>query len=478
MGLILKGSSTHKKTALFIACNQNNFEMVKHLIKKGANVNVVNDIGESCLMTSIDNIDLFQYLISMGADVNSIDAWGQTVLMQAIKSKRMGIIVFLLDLENIQVRLKNCFDENVLHLAIRNLARNVVKIIIKKAFYTKRELIKIYEQESCLFYSMNNQQKSENYWEKASELRSQLNFSRVSNKKLPTRKLKKVFGFSELDVSKLLYLESVNGLKNLSTLQAYTNVVLSVDQIDDYINLCQFYFDTVHFFDDRYFFGTVHQKEKLFIQYFHKDFSSKTSNMLKMFKMFEKDAIAIRTRLEGMTPTKRLSWLQIVECFSRITLVFLQKTLEHMPGKMFLFYEGIKRILNADIRLLNQKPFLQTCLHQPIEFLNLLCEAHVNVNSTDEEGKTILHKVLESHLPNKMEIVKLMIDNGFNFQLVTFNQYCLPCHMEKQGILPNPLENRTLQCLAARSFCEKTFDYYSDVPRHLKTIVNSHLFLS
>ena len=472
-------ASSYQTTPLLYACAQNRVQIAKYLVENGANVNSHNGIGESCLVESMNNIELFKYLVSMGADVNSVGDCGQTVLMLAIENQRDEIISFLLSCAHTDVRLKNDCQEDAFCLALRHSPENIIDEIIKKGSYNKKEIIRAYELESCLFHVRRYENKSNELWEKALQLRDQSDDKRIFGSQIPSEELQKVIKLlNPNDSPALIYLESEYGLYNIFTLQVFTKAANNVHDVDKYIVLCEFFFEILGSFDDGLLFAANSQIKQLIQHYFGIRLSSNIYQILQLFNRFSKYATELRVRFERMTPQQRMHYAQMMECFLYFTSEFIELIYLKCPNEMDLFHEGIRRIITADLRGSRLKSLTQMCgrLHCPTKIMEILFLCRANVNNADVEGKTVLHEVIESAISDK-KIVELIMDNGFDFGLVKCEEYCLPCRMERDGLLPNPIKLVSLQCLAARTFCEEAMNYFRDVPHHLMTIVNSHMYL-
>jgi len=70
---------------LIEAVESNNLKMVKELIKAGANLDILDNIGNTALILASyrNNIEIAKELIKAGANVNSQDKYGSTALIYA-----------------------------------------------------------------------------------------------------------------------------------------------------------------------------------------------------------------------------------------------------------------------------------------------------------------------------------------------------------------------------------------------------------
>ena len=82
-------------TALHIAIDCKNINMVKILIKNKANVNIPNKEGKTPLHLAIShnlNINLIKILLKEGANINASDGNGKTALNEAVSQNNIPLI--------------------------------------------------------------------------------------------------------------------------------------------------------------------------------------------------------------------------------------------------------------------------------------------------------------------------------------------------------------------------------------------------
>jgi len=86
-------------TALVLAVKCGNLELVKSLIKYGANINVKSNNGKPLLSiaTNNNNIEIVKFLVKSGVDLNILDNNGDTALGIAIRSQSVEISKVLID---------------------------------------------------------------------------------------------------------------------------------------------------------------------------------------------------------------------------------------------------------------------------------------------------------------------------------------------------------------------------------------------
>ena len=121
-------------TCLHIAITQNlNIEVIQELIRRGGDVNAVNNncvsaLGMACQMGQIDTIGL---LIKLGADINITDPDGNTYLHCGVQEDySKEVIQAILD-HGVNVNTSNKTNETALMMSIRKINRNNINMLLK-----------------------------------------------------------------------------------------------------------------------------------------------------------------------------------------------------------------------------------------------------------------------------------------------------------------------------------------------------------
>lgn len=85
------------KSALFICCENNYFELAKYILSKGIDINIKNRYGETPLIMAClnEHLNLAEYLIKNGDDINIKDNDGHDALYYAELYKRQMTIELL-----------------------------------------------------------------------------------------------------------------------------------------------------------------------------------------------------------------------------------------------------------------------------------------------------------------------------------------------------------------------------------------------
>ena len=121
-------------TPIYRSIIANNLEVLKELLKLGANPNLTNNIGESpvYLCVDIDNYEALNILLKNNADCNISKKNGTTPLHLAVKNKKEKFIKILLENgadPNISNKL---YNQTPLHLAIINKIGEDILLCFKK----------------------------------------------------------------------------------------------------------------------------------------------------------------------------------------------------------------------------------------------------------------------------------------------------------------------------------------------------------
>jgi uncharacterized protein len=113
------------------AAENGNLAMTKLLIEKGAQVNRVNDLGESPVYLALENAhpDLAAFLAESGADLNLADKLGNTPLHALAAANRAGLIAKACGL-GANPNGQNLLGETPLHIAAAHSLEQVASVLI------------------------------------------------------------------------------------------------------------------------------------------------------------------------------------------------------------------------------------------------------------------------------------------------------------------------------------------------------------
>lgn len=135
-----------KNNNLLGACAEGNLEMVKQLVRDGANVNCKTSIGRTDGNTPLDiscfhaNYDIFKFLIEKGADFKKMETDGWTYLHTASEGGNLDIIKYLIK-NGIHIQSKTSNGRTPLHEACQHGHLDVIHFLIQNGadLYEKRD---------------------------------------------------------------------------------------------------------------------------------------------------------------------------------------------------------------------------------------------------------------------------------------------------------------------------------------------------
>ena len=119
--LIKKGANINSmcntgSTAVRSACIMANEDTVKFLVRRGVDILRPNFRGETCLMNSVQSVTLCEFLLDNGAITDAQDSKSRTALHYAIE-KDCYDTVRLLIARGANPYLRSCFNDDALHIA-------------------------------------------------------------------------------------------------------------------------------------------------------------------------------------------------------------------------------------------------------------------------------------------------------------------------------------------------------------------------
>jgi ankyrin repeat protein len=123
------------QTLLHISSSRGHVEVVKFLLNKGANPNLIDDNGQTPLHLSAfkGNLEAVKYLLSKGADANLMDKDGLTALHAAFKYEKIAIVEYLLEygvydtnlhFSNAQITEHFKMNKQLLKIGVENILKN------------------------------------------------------------------------------------------------------------------------------------------------------------------------------------------------------------------------------------------------------------------------------------------------------------------------------------------------------------------
>jgi ankyrin repeat protein len=128
-GARLDATGDYDHSPLHYAIESKRFEVAKWLLRQGANPSLQNWRRNTPLMEAVDNPDLVRFLIRMGADVNIKQGQGHTALSDAISAKRLESVRLLLAHG---ARQHHCrWDESAVMVAVQDGTPEILRLLLQ-----------------------------------------------------------------------------------------------------------------------------------------------------------------------------------------------------------------------------------------------------------------------------------------------------------------------------------------------------------
>jgi len=123
-------SDTHS-TPVRSACYMTNIDIVRFLVENGADIHLANVNGGTCLINSVQSVELCQFLIEQGASVNAVDNSGNLALHYAIREGRFDAVRLLLK-HGSDTSVCNDFGDDALQTAALRGHANILEYLIQE----------------------------------------------------------------------------------------------------------------------------------------------------------------------------------------------------------------------------------------------------------------------------------------------------------------------------------------------------------
>jgi ankyrin repeat protein len=137
LGAEINDTSTYNKNSILhhaLNLKKNNSDIVKLLVKRGADINQKNVAGESPFIYAIkkSSPEIVEFLISKGANINDRDGWKNTPLMAAMSTDQMPYEkAVILIKHGAEINSKNVYQKTPLMQAIQYRDLKIVKLLLE-----------------------------------------------------------------------------------------------------------------------------------------------------------------------------------------------------------------------------------------------------------------------------------------------------------------------------------------------------------
>ena len=122
----------NKVSALMLAAEAGNTEVVEFLIKLGATLDLQNSIGNSALVlaASEGNLDVVKCLVESGADMNIKNLWGHTAAILATEKGHLSVVKWLINRDPRQILTQNSYGKNIVLVAAEFERYEIIKWLV------------------------------------------------------------------------------------------------------------------------------------------------------------------------------------------------------------------------------------------------------------------------------------------------------------------------------------------------------------
>jgi len=130
-GAQVNALSDTQSTPVRSACYMTNIDVVKFLVENDADIHRPNVNGGTCLINSVQSVELCQFLIQQGASVNAVDNSGNLALHYAIREGRFDAVRLLLR-HGSDSSICNDFGDDALQTAALRGHGNILEYLIQE----------------------------------------------------------------------------------------------------------------------------------------------------------------------------------------------------------------------------------------------------------------------------------------------------------------------------------------------------------
>ena len=465
------------KTALCTANTMNNLKMIKFLVENCAKICIEHrNRSDSLIPFDFDHSKCRK--VKRG-NINVMDEHGNTLLMQATIMGHKEIINYLLHCQDVDIRKENQYNEDALRLAMYYCNDEITEMIITHGFYTKEEVIKAYELESLIEYVSWRFSKSNEFWQKSLRLQNLPMDTPILNNLLPNQiSDNDIKLFREENRQVLLYMRNVYGPRHVLTLQATAIALSFVNVRQNFHEIYESFSKILHSLKCKEFLQVQGNVENAFREYlFH--FPKDEVSIGNFFNMLGKYTLIFCEKYhQPISPLIRKFYDNKFKDFLDYLIAQTESLINTHKDYIHIISKEIENFIKKHLKNSTCGSLAWKCLvKENFNIFEIFLSCGDDVNKTDENDETILHYLLDSKISRKRDLIKLVVDTGFNFSRVRSTKYCLPCRMKKEDIFYYPKECNTLQCLAANVICQKTVFEGSDIPPILRTIIKTHMHI-
>jgi len=210
--------STPVRSACYIVrpgLNSSHMEIIRALVEAGANIQLPNHFGGTCLINSVQSPELVEYLITSGADVNAEDVQHKTALHYAVQEHRLETTKVLVN-HGGDLFKKSKYGDDALQTACVKGALVIFNYLIEVASFPIERICDAFELMGASFLlETHDMSSSIFFWRKAMELRNVRSGAMIEKQRMGKHPVLAVEEFSTEDELEPLFFDM-----NLMKIQA------------------------------------------------------------------------------------------------------------------------------------------------------------------------------------------------------------------------------------------------------------------
>lgn len=517
-GANVNGRSNSQSAAVRTACYKNDEEMVAFLISKGADVNIPNRYGSTCLMNSVKSVSLVKLLVEQGANVNARESKKMqlTALHYAIHNDSLDSFSFLLE-SGADPTIPDKYGDSPLRSAACFLQPEMAKLLCQRPEVTQNEVIESFELLGASAVDNDDYEGSEEYWRQALELREMHGIQKEVTPSLS------VLGpnlehtnFNELqrvcDGDEEQRRESVlvkwRILGSLHEEFLYTLLQYGFNGPENYETL-QIFMCAHDLFTERK--SPLHENNIYSLKMMIKvaitlvKRSSDEAKRVINENIFNKFIQVINQIAEVLQKGKYNTTSERSKCYNSLlfTTIYFMKFLLSVENGSERFLIACRRIAGINPRFVSTcgGNLLQAVLDPQffnkqaqgfsnyglvpllnLDLVKLFLTSGFDVNFFDREGRTCLHRFLRQITSTntldiqdrEKPIATFLLDHGAHIDTVDMDgENCLDL-LRRTGFLSEEFKYRSLKCLAALVIGKYKIPYDGLIPFTLNTFVALH----
>lgn len=513
-GADVNGRSNSQSTAVRTACYKNDEKMVRFLISRGADINIPNKCGSTCLMNAVKSASLVKLLIEKGANVNARETKKMklTALHYAIHNASLDPFTLLLG-SGADPTIPDKYGDSPLRSTASFLQPEMTELLRLKSEVSEYDVIESLELLGAAAADDGEYAQSEMYWQEALELREKHGIQKEVKAPLPilgsrlehtnSDELEEVCDYDE-EQQRESVLIKWRILGPLHEEFLYTLLQHGYKRPDNYKTL-QIFICAHDLYIERN--KPLHENNVYSIKIMIKI----ARNIVKQASDEERSMIIedifgkfmdVITQIQSVIQKgkyKTTSERSDVYNSLLFTSIYFAKFLLDVE-------KNSERILIACKKLVAINPkFVSPCegnlLHAVIDpmffrekgkgfsslgydlvldlgLIDLLLKSGLDVNSFDNDGLTCLHRFLrqldETKTPVSKDLILFLLDHGAHVDTVAHDgENCLDL-LRKTTILSDELKYRSLKCMAALVIGKFKIPYDGIIPFTLNHFVGLH----